>query len=193
MSCKHNKKNLANLLKLHRKQDSTFLGLSSTFVSMSGTAQQRLSAQANDPFEAALRAALSGVRDSGRCSQGDKALILALSARLTTICRARYAPDIKHVMAQHPARGTPTFDNVVGLLDRRRQPEWKSGELQAALAGEGLKLDAKALSNITNYLVKSGRFRRLARGHYMDATGLLFVTSDELPQGDIAKGSENED
>ena len=142
------------------------------------------------PYEAALSALLAEWQESGKCSQSDKALILALAAKISPHRRSMLLQGFERELAAPSSRGGPVFENVIRLIDK--QPEWTAASLRLKLRERGHSIDAKTLSNCLNYLVKSGRLTRISRGHYA-VSGFGVVTSEELlPQSDIEKGGESE-
>jgi hypothetical protein len=132
------------------------------------------------PFAEALRAVVTECVVGRRCSQADKALILALAARVPGRVKAECLNAVRHLITQPTNRGGQTYGQVVSLLDRLQRREWTANELRRALAREGVNVSAKRMADVTGYLVRVGRFKRLWRGHYLDAAGNLFVTSDDL-------------
>jgi hypothetical protein len=157
---------------------------------MSANDLPRPDEQTTEPFEEALKALLSNWRANGKCSQSDKALILALGGRVPAVRRSALLQDFERELTAPNRRGGPVFENVIRLIDKR--PEWTAANLQRKLCERGHPVDAKTLSNCLNYLVKSGRLTRISRGRYAVA-GFGIVTSDEVfPLRDIPKGGENE-
>ncbi len=145
---------------------------------------------AEEPYEEALRALLDDWQTSGKCSQSDKALILALATKISPTRRSALLQGFERELAAPSSRGGPVFENVIHLIDER--PEWTAASLRQKLSERGQSVDTKTLSNCLNYLVKSRRLTRISRGHYAVA-GFGVITSDELlPPHDIQKGGENE-
>ncbi len=155
---------------------------------MSGNAAQTQHPQDPNPFGRALWAIVVECVAIGRCSQANKALILALAARVPPDERAAALKRVGGLLEAPVSRGGDAFERVVSFIDHQKRSEWTATEL-----ADRLGLTPRQVANVTGYLVKAGRFRRLSRGHYLDAAGNLFVTADELPQTDIARSSENED
>lgn len=147
---------------------------------------------AEGPFETALQALLTELERAGECGSSDKATILGLTARVPTSRRALYLSRLAAIPAKRDGRGGNAYKSVINLIDRRSQPEWTNAALQAALAKEGLNLGRKEVGNFAAYLVKAGRFERLARGHYRDRNGTVIVTSDDLLCWNRPSGGENE-
>ena len=160
---------------------------------MSGNRPQQNKSDAENPFQVALRAAVAVCLTARKCSQSDKALILALAARLHASEKDEILASLGDLLTKPTNRGGETFESVVDLLDHMNKSEWTTAELRRGLEHRGTPVTPRELSNVTNYLVKAGRFRRLARGHYVDGAGQLFVTASELYQTDISRGGENED
>lgn len=156
-------------------------------------------ADANDlpkpesPFEAALRALLAEREKARECAPADKATILGLAARVPVHRRALYLARLAAIPPKLDGRGTDTYKSVVNLIDRRAQTEWTNASLQAALAEEGVNVGRKEIGNFAAYLAKSGRFERIARGHYRDRNGTVIVTSNDILTWNKSKGGENED
>src|SRR5882724_4538112 len=174
---------------------------------MSGNATKRQSAQIENPYEVALKAAvaewgvlckpiaISNGADLERRETKKAALrnlILALAARVPQDRRDLFLRDLEFATAPPSMRASATFNNVISLLEHAQRCEWKAGEVRKALAERGVVVDAKTLSNVFGYMIKSGRLKRLARGHYQFQGGVL-VTSDEVRTFDIPKGGEMED
>jgi len=157
---------------------------------MSAKYREHLTSSSEDPFEVALLATLADWQATGKCSQSDKTLILALAAKIPPNRRVVLLKGFEQDLTAPNKRGGPVFGNVISLINRR--PAWTASSLHRALVEQGDPVDKKILSNCINYLVKSGRLTRISRGHYAVA-GFGIVTSDELvPQYDIPKGGENE-
>lgn len=157
---------------------------------MSARTKIRSEAPAEEPFEEAVRALLEDWEESGRCSQSDKALILALAKKISLARRtALLEGRAQDLIAPNP-RGGPVYSNVIRLIGERS--EWTATALRRRLSEIGERVDAKSVSNCLNYLVKAGRLTRISRGHYAVA-GFGVVTSDVLPTYDVPKGGENED
>jgi hypothetical protein len=148
---------------------------------------------AEGPFEAALQALLAEREKAGECALPDKATILGLAARVPAQRRALYLARLAAIPTKRDGRGTDAYKSVINLIDRRAQPEWTNAALQAALAEEGIEVGRKEVGNFAAYLVKAGRFERLARGHYRDRNGRVIVTADDLLTWNMPKGDENED
>jgi hypothetical protein len=146
--------------------------------------------KAEEPFEEALVALLDDWRTSGKCTQSDKMLILALAGKITPSRRSALLKGHEQDLTAPSSRGGPVFENVIRLIDER--PDWTAASLRRRLSEQGQLVDSKTLSNCLNYLVKSGRLVRISRGHYVVA-GFGIITSDELPTYDIPQGGENED
>jgi hypothetical protein len=144
------------------------------------------------PFVTALRSAVAECLAARKCSQGDKALILALGARVPAAIRDACYRMLGDILSAPTNRGSETFENVVSLLGRVKKAEWTAIELRQALAQEGVNVSPKKLSDVTNYLVRVGRLKRIRRGHYVDGFGHAFVTSDELAQYELQLGGEHE-
>ena len=158
---------------------------------MSGIQLPRPNVLAEEPYEEALRALLGDWQTNGKCSQSDKALILALATKISPTRRSALLQGYERELTAPGSRGGPVFENVIRLIDKR--PKWTAASLRKKLSQRGQSVDAKTLSNCLNYLVKSGRLTRISRGHYAVA-GFGVITSDELlPPHDIQKGGENED
>lgn len=159
---------------------------------MSGNDPQHQQPSAlESPYEGALKAALQDWRMSGKINQSDKALILALAAKIPAFRRQALLRDVEKELVTPSGRGSPVFENVIRLIDER--PKWTTESLTRRLRNQGHSVDSKALSNCLNYMVKSGRLIRISRGHYA-AAGFGIITSDSLIRDhDIAKGGENED
>ena len=158
---------------------------------MSGNKPNSADWSLDSPFEEALKALVSGWRETGKCSQSDKALIRALAERIPPYRRAVLLQGFEHELAAPSPRGGPLFERVVHLI--QEHPRWTAARLRRELEARGTPVDVKALSNCLHYLVKSGRLIRISRGHY-EVAGFGIVTSDELiPPNDIPKGGENED
>ncbi len=175
----------------HDQIDWTHVRKSAKKVSMSANELLRSNALAEEPYEAALGALLADWRASGKCKQPDKALILALAAKISPHRRSVLLQGFERELASPSSRGGPVFENVIRLIDA--SPEWTAASLRRKLSERGHPVDAKTLSNCLNYLVKSGRLTRISRGHYAVA-GFGVITSDELfPPHDLKKGGENED
>jgi hypothetical protein len=149
--------------------------------------------QDESPIEVALKIVLSEAENAMECSRADRAMILGLCARVPECRRGHYLARLAKITARPDARGGEIYRKVVSILDRYPQAEWKNTELQEKLAAEGTKLDAKQVGNFAAYFEKSGRFQRLARGHYRDRFGNVFVTADDQPTTDIGRGGEYED
>jgi hypothetical protein len=145
------------------------------------------------PFGTALRAATAECLAARKCSQSDRALILALGARAAKEVRDNCYRALGDMLLAPTNRGGETFENVIELLGRVKQAEWTAIELRRSLARNGCDVSSKKLSDVTNYLVRTGRFKRIARGRYLDAAGNAFVTSEEFRQFELALGGENED
>lgn len=173
---------------------------------MSGIAPKRQSTQTENPYEAALRAAvvewadlckpiaISNGADLERRETKKAALrnlILGLAARVPQDRRDHYLRDLEFATSPPSMRAGATFNNVISLLEHAQRCEWKATEVRRALAERGVAVDAKTLSNVFGYMIKTGRLKRLARGHYQFQGGVL-VTSDEVPTFDIPRGGENE-
>ncbi len=175
----------------HSRIDSTHVRKSDKEVSMSESQLLRPNAPAREPYEEALRALLGEWQASGKCSQSDKTLILALATKISPTRRSALLQGYERELTAPSSRGGPVFENVIRLIDKR--PDWTAARLRRKLSERGQSVDAKTLSNCLNYLVKSGRLTRISRGHYAVA-GFGVITSDELfPPHDLPKGGENED
>jgi hypothetical protein len=158
---------------------------------MSGNAKSPATpSHPDDPFEVALERMVAEWRVNKRLTPNDRALILALAARVSEERRTALLRDIAAELRTPSNRGGPVFEKVIRLVDER--PEWKATEIKRTLANRGTPVDTKTLSNSIDYLVKSGRLRRLGRGTYA-APGFGIVTSEELTSDDIPRGGELED
>ena len=157
---------------------------------MSASSVKRPKPPAEGPFEEAVRALLNEWQANGKCSQSDKALILALARKISLDRRTALLQGVEQELSTPNPRGGPVYSNVIRLIDER--PDWTAARLRRRLSEVGQPVDTKSLSNCLNYLVKSGRLTRISRGHYAVA-GFGVVTSDVLPAYDIEKGGENED
>lgn len=101
--------------------------------------------------------------------------------------RPRYLRQLHMDAAQETAlsRGGPVFSNVVSLFQSARRRDWTTEDVQRALAERGLEPDGKTIANTLAYLAKSGKLRRIARGHYVIVEGAFglagIVTDEEIP------------
>jgi hypothetical protein len=141
-------------------------------------------------FEAVLKLLLAECEAAGQYKREDKATILSMCARVPADRRLLYLARLAAISPEPDARGGKAYQKVVQLIDQHRQPEWTNAELQMRLAATGTKIDAKQAGNFAAYLVKCGRFQRLARGHYRDRFGNVVVTSDDLPTWNDPEGSD---
>ena len=131
-------------------------------------------------MEAALAMAANQWRSGKWRSQADKALILALAARVRPDRRKKILAGIEQEITAPGRRGGDIFDYVVVLIARR--PQWSAVEIREELKKRfGNDPGAKACSNCIDYLVKSGRLVRVARGRYfVRGYGFGIETSDDL-------------
>jgi hypothetical protein len=69
-------------------------------------------------------------------------------------------------VAPRAPRGGEVYENVIELFRVHGNREWTFQEIQDALHQRGKAADPKSIYNLVNYLTKTGRIRRVARGRY---------------------------
>jgi Fe2+ or Zn2+ uptake regulation protein len=72
---------------------------------------------------------------------------------------------------------------VIALFQKNQRAEWTVPDIQSELEKGGAAPEAKALYNALNYLAKSGRLRRVARGRYVVAHIGVEVDYDDFDDG----------
>lgn len=157
---------------------------------MSETAHKHPTSRTLDLLRETLEAMIDDWRNTGYCSQSDKALIVALSEKIDPTERARVIGEFEHDLLSAGRKGTPVFDNVIDLLKINKN--WTSAKFRRELEKKGVHFEYKQLMNCINYLVKTGRLNRISRGHYV-VSGIGIVSTDQLAaHDDQSKGSGNE-
>lgn len=94
--------------------------------------------------------------------------------------------------ASVPARATRLHANVIELFRQDNRREWAIPEISRALTDrDGAAPDPKALSNILNYLERSGRLKRVDRGRYLIRDYGAEIDFDDREDG-VRRGTEHE-
>lgn len=162
------------------------------------------------PYEAALAAALDDLVNARRKVQGARDELQSAEARITELTQlvstllgllppdraALYTQRLNElrVSSQPSVRSGPVHDNVVELFSRTNKRQWSASDVQAALADEGKSADPKAVYNVLNYLVRSGRLRRVARGqYYVEGLGFGIQLDQDIEGVDPRGGGCMED
>lgn len=155
---------------------------------------ERASAQAS--FRRTLDAALADlrrVRDQIEAIRRELADAEGIRSELrhtvATLSRHLDAKDRAHVLAQlgdegHQSaavqRSGPVYNNVVRLIDQAPPgTHLRPSEVQKVLVDQGVPSDAKQVANVLDYLRRTRRLRRVARGQYV-VDGIGLVTDTEV-------------
>ena len=92
-------------------------------------------------------------------------------------------------------RSGPVYGNVIDLFKKSKRRDWSTADVHRALTERNIETDRKTLGTTLSYLVKSGRIRRIARGHYVVMDGALawtgIVTDEEIPEVTMASGPQS--
>lgn len=159
----------------------------------------------NAPYEAALEAALTDLERAQALECDAQNQLAAMGARVAELAHlvqtlvAILPRDRKAFYSQRLAssgaiktvssRGGQVFDKVVDLFNRRPRKEWTASDVQTALADTGKRADSKAIYNVLNYLTKTGRLKRIGRGHYLVVdVGVSFQVGHDLESVDAHGG-----
>ena len=96
--------------------------------------------------------------------------------------------ELSIVASPQPRSGT-VYGNVVNLLTGNPKMEWSASKIQEKLDKTGADTDTKSIHNTLNYLAKTGRLKRVARGCYVVRDlGVGLVTDEEIPGLDPNEG-----
>ena len=159
----------------------------------------------SSPYEAALEAALSDLERARACECHAQERLSAAEAHVAELThlvqtlvavlpqdrKSLYLQRLASIGAVKPitTRGGEVFDKVIDLFSRRPRKEWTASEVQAALAETGIRPDQKAVYNVLNYLARSGRLKRIGRGHYLVVdVGVTFQVGHDLDDADAHGG-----
>jgi hypothetical protein len=157
-------------------------------------------------YEAAREAAyrdLMALRQratEGKARPGDDArelqlldLIRASAAILSGRRSARHQSIKTEPIADYDARASEARDAILQTLKAESRPKWTSKEVRAALERQGVEAAPKVVTNCLDYLVRTQRLVRVARGMYRDPeAGVGLVTAEEPRAFDGGRVSEHD-
>jgi len=157
-------------------------------------------------YEAALEAAyrdLVALRQratEGKALPGDDArelqlldLIRASAAILSGMRTAQHLIRKTETVGDIDARASEARDAILQTLKSQSRPKWTSKEVRSALERQGVEAAPKVVTNCLDYLVRTQRLIRVARGMYRDPDfGVGMVTAEEPRAFDGGRVSEHD-
>ena len=119
-------------------------------------------------------------------------LIRAVAAILRDLRRARH-PVPAEPSTESDGRASQARDAILQTLKVECRPKWTSKEVREALAKQGVGAEPKVVTNCLDYLVRTQRLVRVARGMYHDPeAGVGMVTAEDVRAFDKTRISEHD-